>query len=110
MCDSGYRRDNHVGGRKKICKECSISKEQRCVFYTGKGDLTPYSFLCGYIEQRGRMSLSKEHGIYHVKGFDQNEKHVHESYDTLYEARKFFRTFPKVSPVRVMKELVQENK
>lgn len=104
MCDSGYRRDNHLGGRKKICKECSISKEQKCVFYTGEGDLTPYAFLCGYVERRASMTLEREHGFYHVKGLDQDEKHVYKTFEQLSEARKFFRTFPKTHPV-LIKEL-----
>lgn len=109
MCDSKYRQDNHVGGRKQYCPSCG---HKRCVFYTKKGDLTPYAFSCGYIEQRGRMSLEKEHSCYHVKGvtvsfggatvggggFDQDEKRVWETFDTLSEARKFFRTFPKQTP------------
>lgn len=109
MADTGYAKDNqafrgvdqHIGGKKAICPSCSVaSGARRCLFYTAKGDLTPYAFACGYVETRGRMTLSKE-GCWHVKGFSRTDltKVVWENFDTLSEARKFFRSFPKKEKV-----------
>lgn len=97
MPDSNYKMDNHLGGRKNICQACSIDKQQHCVFYTKNGNLTRYAFSCGYIEKRGSISLEKEHHSYHVKGFagELQDTRIWESFHTLSEARKFFRTFPK---------------
>ena len=62
-------------------------------FRTARGRLTPYSFACGYVERKGsgdnRAVLEQEHGVYHVKGF-QNGAHFWETFNTLIQARKFF--------------------
>jgi len=53
-------------------------------FRTKKGNLTPYAFACGYIEEKNGWRLFLD-GCWHVRG---HGKWV--SFDTLAEARKFF--------------------
>ena len=56
-------------------------------FRNKDGSLTAYSFACGYIEERNDCQLYKD-GCWHVKG-----RGKWECFDTLTEARKFFRAF-----------------
>jgi hypothetical protein len=88
----------HIGGRKNLCHNCSqvsqTAPPSHCVFYNADGSLTRYSFLCGYVEVRKDMTLGMEHGVYHVKGFHM-DKRIWESFDSLTEARAYFRRFPK---------------
>ena len=80
-------------------------------FYTKRGLLTRYGFSCGYVEERKGLSLSMEHGVYHVKGFrhgkpqgvtfngnrdispimtkPEGEYHITGSFAHVKEARKF---------------------
>lgn len=63
-------------------------------FYTRDGWLTKYSLACGYIESLeidsdNSITLQKEHGCYHVKGFIKGI-HVWECFNTWTEARLFF--------------------
>lgn len=69
-------------------------------FYTSKGFLTAYALSCGYLETSKRcdggadkrVSLSMEHGAYHVKGFDfvENRRICWEVFINLTSARKYF--------------------
>lgn len=115
LYDTGYGRDSsgilpHLGGRNKICPSCSHSAAPRsCLFYSTDGSLTEYAFSCGYIEQRGEIKLSMEHGVYSVIGFTkivpENVKspvqlvddsyRIYQQFDDLREARSFFRLFPR---------------
>ena len=68
-------------------------------FYTAKGELTAYSFACGYVEQKsndiGWKSMFKEHNTFHVKSGMNNEKwSIWESFqpNELTKARKFYRS------------------
>lgn len=62
-------------------------------FKTKAGRLTPYSFMCGYIEQidknNKRVTLWHEHNTYHVRAhdFSNNTRLVWDTYKTLTEAR-----------------------
>jgi len=99
--------DGHVGGSKNNCPRCSDPvKAQKCAFYNADGSLTRYAFACGYLEERMRINLSKEHNTYHVKGFTCESmrvgervyatgERVLESFDDLTSARKFLHKFPK---------------
>ncbi len=60
--------------------------------------VSAYNLACGCVQREENFSLSREHSVYHVKGFDNQEKHVWKSFDTLAEARK------------ELKKLVKENK
>jgi hypothetical protein len=61
-------------------------------FHDKNGDLTVYSFACGYVEKyekgENRLTISKEPNDWHVKGF-LDEMHVWESFEKLKDARKF---------------------
>jgi len=65
-------------------------KEKRSpIFYNKNGTLTRYAFSCGYVEEHGNKNLSMEHGVFHVKGFDNQGRHVWQSFDTVKPARAF---------------------
>lgn len=80
-------------------------------FYNKDDSLTLYSLSCGYIEktsvEHGKdyicLTLEKDSACYHVRlssnvaGF----KRVWESFDTLTEARKFFKSNRKHVALRV---------
>ena len=57
------------------------------------GSVSAYGLACGYIEtfENGdaRVSLSEQHGVYHMKGFDQAGR-FYNTYGTLAIARKFY--------------------
>lgn len=65
-------------------------------FKNKSGTLTRYALACGYLESK--VSLKSEDYvtlgldcIYHVKGYKQGVR-IWESFDTLTNARKFFRS------------------
>jgi len=53
-------------------------------FRTKSGNLTPYAFACGYIEEKNGWRLFLD-GCWHVRGHGKWE-----SFDTMAAARKFF--------------------
>lgn len=57
-------------------------------FYTKRGLLTRYAFACGYTESKDGLTLSMEHGVYHVRGFQQG-KHIVGSFAHVTKARQF---------------------
>lgn len=64
-------------------------------FYNKDGSLTQYAFGCGYLEvekmgTHSRITLGKEHGVYHIKGFVSDVR-VWEVFDHLTPARVLFR-------------------
>lgn len=67
-------------------------------FYTKRGLLTRYSFICGYVETKNGLSLHMRHSVYHVQGFRDGKKegdvearnyHIMGSFAHVTEARKF---------------------
>lgn len=72
-------------------------------FYTKQNWLTPYALACGYIEisdvNNIRTTLYRDGGcqITHVRQHDfNNNQRVHwETFETLTEARKFYRKLTK---------------
>lgn len=66
-------------------------------FHTKTGQLTVYSFLCGYIEQTDiegkRTTLWLDCGVWHVRAhnFIEHKRIAWETFNTLREARKFYR-------------------
>jgi hypothetical protein len=81
---------NHIGGKKHTCPLCSGSVFQRkCKFFNADRSLTRYALRCGYVQEKRAKNLSMEHGVFHIKGWDVNGKHVWESFDRLKEARAF---------------------
>jgi hypothetical protein len=75
-------------------------KPEKSKFHNNAGNLTPYAFHCGHVEEytedENRLTISQEPNDYHVKGFI-NEKHVWKIFQTLREARKFCRR-PHLAP------------
>ena len=61
-------------------------------------NISDYDLSCGYIQKEGNFTLEKEHSVYHIKGFDKQEKHVWKSFDKVSDARK------------ELKKLVKENR
>lgn len=67
-------------------------------FYLKNGELTAYSFACGYIQRAViggaggvQLDLWREGACYHVRGHKYGEGRLFwDSYDTLGEARKAF--------------------
>jgi hypothetical protein len=72
---------------------------KRIIFNNPDGTLTPYAFLCGYVERYGdtypRATLSKEPNDYHVKGFTHDGKHFWEVFTNARAARRFARRITK---------------
>lgn len=70
----------------------TLNKDQK--FYTKKGDLSAYSFACGYVQSDSKegieKELYKEHGIFHVRVFENGTRTKWESLYTLTEARKIY--------------------
>ena len=58
-------------------------------------NVSAYELSCGCVQKEGNFSLTKEHSVYHIKGFDKQDKHVWKSFDTLTEARKEFKKLVK---------------
>ena len=63
-------------------------------FHDKNGDLTRYSFACGYLEQYEKsddeLTLFKEPNDWHVQGLIDGV-HIWKSFDKLKDARKFCR-------------------
>jgi hypothetical protein len=63
-------------------------------FHNKEGNLTMYSFACGYVERyedgEDRLTLFREPGGWQVKGF-VGGVHIWESFDRISDARKFCR-------------------
>lgn len=62
---------------------------------TATGKLTAYAFASGYVEQAHGFTLSRESGIYHVKGFDQYRTRCWFTFHGLKDARKCLREVSK---------------
>ena len=71
-------------------------------FYNKNGDLSAYSFACGNIQfasidgkESSKWENGKElylDGNWHVKHYKNNQRIAWKSFDTLGEARKFYRS------------------
>jgi hypothetical protein len=66
------------------------------VFYNVDGSLTLYALRCGYQEvfeasDIDRKRLYMEHNTFHVQGLNNGER-FWESFDTLKQARKFYKS------------------
>lgn len=68
------------------------------LFYTKRGLLKRYAFACGYVEKKNGLSLHREHGTLHVRGFmkgkkegdtEEKEYHIMGSFSHVKEARQF---------------------
>lgn len=57
-------------------------------FRDRNGQLTGYAFVCGYVEVRSWLTISRQHQVYHVKGFDPFDGHHWEVARTLPEIRR----------------------
>lgn len=68
-------------------------------FYLADGQLSAYSFACGYVQQaRGEhlIKLYNDGGIMHIKVLDNDNKRIDWlCYDTLSEVRKAFKVLCK---------------
>lgn len=70
-------------------------------FFNKNGDLSPYSFYCGYVQSREKRNIRKElfmeHSTFHVKVYrldgDFREIIAWNSFDSLTEARKNYKSF-----------------
>ncbi len=71
-------------------------------FYNKSGDLSLYSFLCGYVQseetERMRKELFLEHSVFHVKAYQLkdglfSDTVVWNTFDSLTEARKNYKSF-----------------
>ena len=66
-----------------------------------RGRLTGYAFACGYVERTGRITLSREHGCFHIKGFTRLGEgfstHVWETARTLRDARRIYARLSRVA-------------
>jgi hypothetical protein len=64
------------------------------IFKNKNGDLSAYSFACGYIQEKqtgkGNVELYKD-GNFHVRIFNDSERISWDCFDSLMEARKAFR-------------------
>jgi hypothetical protein len=72
----------------------------RTKFYNKNGDLSLYSFLCGYVQseetERMRKELFLEHSMFHVKVYQLkdglfSDAIVWNVFDSLTEARKKYK-------------------
>lgn len=70
-------------------------------FYNKNGELSFYSFCCGYVQREEKKNMKKElfmeHSIFHVKVYKRNNGFVDtivwNSFDSLTEARKSYKSF-----------------
>ena len=66
-------------------------------FYLKTGELSAYSFACGYVEvdfiAEVRLSMWKEHNTYHVRAHDNKagQRLFWDVFDTIGPARKRYR-------------------
>ena len=70
-------------------------------FRNKNGELSLYSFCCGYVQREEKNNVRKElfmeHGTFHVKAYSINDSFVDtaawNSFDSLTEARKNYKSF-----------------
>ena len=71
-------------------------------FRNKNGDLSFYSFACGYVQSKEKNNMRKElfmeHGTFHVKVYRLNDGFfrdtiVWNSFDSLTDARKAYKSF-----------------
>lgn len=70
-------------------------------FYNKNGDLSFYSFCCGYVQRKEKKNMRKElfmeHETFHVKAYRVNgdfiETTVWDSFSSLTEAREKYKSF-----------------
>ena len=60
-------------------------------FFNKDGTITSYSFACGYVEEYGDLTISREANGYHVKGYDKEDNHFWEIFEKVKDARAFAR-------------------
>lgn len=85
-------------------------------FYLPNGDLTAYSFACGYVQKEDTNNKWKkifmEHGAYHVMAGNDGEKwRIWDTFDKLTDARKRYRSIKLVTCTRngrILQELSNE--
>lgn len=74
----------------------------RTKFRNKNGDLSLYSFLCGYVQREEKNNMRKElfleHSVFHVKAYRLNnglfsDVIVWNTFDSLTEARKNYKSF-----------------
>lgn len=58
------------------------------------------AFAVGCVEKYGKISVFREHGVYQVRGFDRNGRHVNRAFRTVTAARKAARGLRKGSGER----------
>ena len=69
-------------------------------FYNKNGELSFYSFCCGYVQREEKDNIKKElfmeHSVFHVKAYSLNgdfiDTIVWNTFDSLTEARKNYRS------------------
>lgn len=69
-------------------------------FHTKDGKLNAYAFSCGYVQEEeaedgARVTLYREHGIYHVRGFNRTGLHQWDTTTNLSHAQGIFESFLK---------------
>ena len=74
----------------------NLKKASNTEFYLKNGDLTVYGLHCGYVQRKKvdnkYVTLFHEHSTYHVQGGTSDQaRSFWESFDTLSEARKFYK-------------------
>lgn len=83
----------------KLKRIYTDGKPEASKFHTKAGNLTFYSFACGYVERYGdgenRLTLCREPNDWHVKGFIDG-KHTWEIFESVTDARKFCRNPKKI--------------
>lgn len=70
-------------------------------FYNKNGDLSSYSFCCGYVQSEEKENVRKElfmeHSTFHVKVYKLNDGFMEtitwDSFYSLTEARKKYKSF-----------------
>lgn len=70
-------------------------------FYNKNGELSFYSFCCGYVQREKKENMKKElfmeNSTFHVKVYKRNygfiETIAWDSFDSLTEARKNYKSF-----------------
>lgn len=70
-------------------------------FYNKNGELSFYSFCCGYVQREEKNNMKKElfmeHSTFHVKVYRRSDGFVDtvawNSFDSLTEARKNYKSF-----------------
>lgn len=83
------------------------------LYYKQNGELSAYSFACGYVEKledNARWKkMFKEHGHYHVAAGKENQRWViWEVFDTIKPARKFYRSIKLITITNKKGRVIQE--